>query len=32
MYTFLMIDNGTGRVYQVQWGTEVNKYFVERIY
>ena len=32
MYNFLMIDTETGQVYQVQWGTEYNKRFVEKIY
>lgn len=32
MYTFIMIDTGTGATYQVQWGTEPNYRFMERLY
>lgn len=32
MYTFIMIDTGTGDTYQVQWGTESNYRFIERLY
>ena len=32
MYTFIMIDTGTGLTYQVQWGTESKYRFIERIY
>ena len=32
MYNFLMIDTETGQVYQVQWSTEYNRRFVEKIY
>lgn len=32
MYTFIMIDTGTGATYQVQWGTESDYRFMERLY
>lgn len=32
IYTFILIDTKFGTTYQVQWGTEPNKRFRERIY
>lgn len=32
MYTFIMIDTGTGATYQVQWGIESDYRFMERFY
>ena len=32
MYTFILIDTGTGATYQVQWGTESDYRFMERLY
>lgn len=32
MYTFIMIDTGTGATYQVQWGMESDYRFIERLY
>lgn len=32
MYTFILIDTGTGRTYQVQWGTDSKHRFMERLY
>ena len=31
MYTFIMIDTGTGDTYQVQWGTSYDYRFVEKL-
>lgn len=32
MYQFILLDTETGRTWQVQWNTEYNKRFRERIY
>lgn len=32
MYTFILLDTGTGNTYQVQWGTNSDHRFMERIY
>ena len=32
MYTFIMIDTGTGDMWQVQWNTDPDYRFVRRIY
>ena len=32
MYTFILLDTKHGYTYQVQWNTEHNKRFIERIY
>lgn len=31
MYTFIMLDTGTGDTYQVQWGTSYEYRFVEKL-
>lgn len=32
MYTFILLDTGTGNTYQVQWGTDSDHRFMERLY
>ena len=32
MYTFILIDSGSGATFQVQWGTEPDYRFMERLY
>lgn len=32
MYTFILLDTGTGNTYQVQWGVDAKHRFMERLY